>query len=186
MQACAPETNKTHVQGAVLRWAATVVKDGKDSSCVEAAIRLATSGALDKSADAREAGSALMLTLLQVIPADLMLTHIAVMLQWQSFQPTSLKRSSYRHQWHGGLCGMQVHGRADVTQAVNSLSGATKKAASEALQKVSNSKEGMAVPEVSAVNSYAIAVSCESSPTEHGSRPPSRSGPSSTSVSPAA
>ena len=81
---------------------------------------------------------------------------------------------------------MQVHGRADVTQAVNSLSGATKKAASEALQKVSNSKEGMAVPEVSAVNSYAIAVSCESSPTEHGSRPPSRSGPSSTSVSSAA
>ena len=80
-------------------------------------------------------------------------------------------------------CGMQVHGRAGTTQAVNSLTGSTKKAASEALQKVSNSKEGMAAPESSAVSSYAIAVSCESSPTENGSRPPSRSGASSTSVS---
>ena len=59
------------MQGAVLRWAATVVKDGKDATCIEAAIRVATSGVLDKSADAREAGSALMLTLLQVFLAPL-------------------------------------------------------------------------------------------------------------------
>ena len=66
---------------------------------------------------------------------------------------------------------------------MNGLSGAAKKAASEALLKVSSSKEGMALPDVATVNSYAIAVSCESSLNDNDSRPPSRSGPSSTSVS---
>lgn len=49
---------------------------------------------------------------------------------------------------------------------------------------MSSTKEGMAVPDVAAVNSYAIAVSCESSLTDNDSRPPSRSGPLPTSVSP--
>ncbi len=58
------------LQGAVLRWAATLVKDGRAGCCIEAAICAASSGVLDKSADAREAGSALMLTLLQVALAS--------------------------------------------------------------------------------------------------------------------
>ena len=55
-----------HAQAAALRWAADAMGSGKGKACIEAALRAATSGTLDKGAEAREAGNALVLALLQV------------------------------------------------------------------------------------------------------------------------
>jgi hypothetical protein len=75
----------------------------------------------------------------------------------------------------------QVHGRAAVVAATQALPAALKKAASEALLKVPAGK--CAPVEVPGVASYAISVSCETSPSEHGSRPSSHAGLPSVSVS---
>ena len=65
-----------------------------------------------------------------------------------------------------------MYGRADVSHAVNALSGGAKKAAGDALQKALGSAAAApatkaAVPalDVAAIASYAISVSCEASPT---------------------
>ena len=63
----------------------------------------------------------------------------------------------------------QVYGKADVSHAVNALSGGAKKAAGDALHKALSSatasKADVPALDVAAVASYAISVSCETSPT---------------------
>ena len=53
------------LQAAALRWAAAQVEAGKLARCLNAAARAAAAGVLDKALDVREAGTALMLALLQ-------------------------------------------------------------------------------------------------------------------------
>jgi len=52
-------------QAAALRWAAALAAAGRLGKCLDAAARAAAAGVLDKAPDAREAGTALMLALLQ-------------------------------------------------------------------------------------------------------------------------
>ncbi len=56
-------------QAAALRWAAALAAAGRLGKCLDAAARAAAAGVLDKAPDAREAGTALMLALLQARPA---------------------------------------------------------------------------------------------------------------------
>ena len=51
------------------------MRSGKGKACIESALRAATSGTLDKGVEAREAGNALVLALVQV-PISLAL-HLA-------------------------------------------------------------------------------------------------------------
>ena len=79
------KTTSASAQAAALRWAATAMRDGRGKACMEAALRAATAGTLDKGAEAREAGSALILTLLQVIlPLCLQLCTAVWVGSWQT------------------------------------------------------------------------------------------------------
>ena len=55
-----------YVQAAAIQWAKTAVHGGSAVSCLESAVRVASLGVLDKGAETREAGTALMLALAQV------------------------------------------------------------------------------------------------------------------------
>ena len=55
-----------HAQAAAIQWAKTAVHSGNAASCLESAVRVASLGVLDKGAETREAGTALMLALAQV------------------------------------------------------------------------------------------------------------------------
>lgn len=60
-----------HKQAAALRWAASAMSTGRGKSCIEAAVRAATCGTLDKGVEARESGGALLTTLVQVFNPSL-------------------------------------------------------------------------------------------------------------------
>ena len=55
-----------YVQAAATQWAKTAVHGGNAASCLESAVRVASLGVLDKGAETREGGTALMLALAQV------------------------------------------------------------------------------------------------------------------------
>ena len=52
-------------QAAALRWASTQAAAGKCARCLDAVARAAAAGVLDKAMETREAGTALMLALLE-------------------------------------------------------------------------------------------------------------------------
>ena len=54
------------VQAAAIQWARTAMQSGSNAACLESAVRVASLGVLDKGAETREAGTALMLVLAQV------------------------------------------------------------------------------------------------------------------------
>ncbi|KAK9814323.1 hypothetical protein WJX72_004049 [[Myrmecia] bisecta] len=90
----------------VLKWMSGVVESGKAAKCLEGAVKAATLGSQDKSAEVREAGSALMSALLTANSAD------------------------------------------EVSQAAFGLDGATRKLATEAMQKAGG-KAAAAAPKSS-------------------------------------
>ena len=55
-----------YAQAAAIQWAKTAVHGGNAASCLDSAVRVASLGVLDKGAETREAGTALMLALAQV------------------------------------------------------------------------------------------------------------------------
>ena len=55
-----------HVQAAAIQWAKAAMQSGSGAACLESAVRVASLGVLDKGAETREAGTALMLMLAQV------------------------------------------------------------------------------------------------------------------------
>ena len=55
-----------------LKWMATVLADGRASKGLSAVLRAAATGMNDKAADVREAGSTLMLLMLEVRPFPLL------------------------------------------------------------------------------------------------------------------
>ena len=63
-QALANQQNSA--QAAAIQWAKGAVRGGDSNSCLETAVRVASLGVLDKGAETREAGTALMLALAQV------------------------------------------------------------------------------------------------------------------------
>lgn len=54
------------MQAAAIQWAKGAMQSGNGASCLESAVRVASLGVLDKGAETREAGTALMLVLAQV------------------------------------------------------------------------------------------------------------------------
>ncbi len=60
------ENDDTQMQAAAIQWAKTAMQSGSGAACLESAVRVASLGVLDKGAETREAGTALMLVLAQV------------------------------------------------------------------------------------------------------------------------
>jgi hypothetical protein len=144
--------------------------DGRGRACLEAALRAATAGTLDKGAEAREAGAALVLTLVQVSSPPLCLPyHTALPGSAFCQNPSSMQhfQQSEVLRLHA-----QVYGKAEVAHAVGGLSGGAKRAATEALAKAasnpaaSSAKAAVPALELPGVRSFAISVSCDSSPRD--------------------
>ena len=57
-------------QASAIQWVKGAMQSGSGAACLESAVRVASLGVLDKGAETREAGTALMLVLAQVGLAD--------------------------------------------------------------------------------------------------------------------
>ena len=158
-----------HVQAAAIQWAKSAVHGGSAVSCLESAVRVASLGVLDKGAETREAGTALMLALAQVSLLLPLLSELAWQLVLRACRcpaETSMNRPL--------AAPLQEHGRAQITAAIGHLAGPAKKAASEAFEKVAASKSGMAALQEPGSALEAAHTSTESTLTNGGSRPSSR------------
>ena len=130
---------------------------------------MASLGVLDKGAETREAGTALMLALAQV----------GLLLPLLLENPGSLFEGLQVPAEAVGLprllaALLQKHGRAQITAAIGHLTGPARKAASEAFEKVAASKRGMTALQEPGVALEAAHTSTESSSSNGGSRPSSR------------
>lgn len=71
-------------------------------------------------------------------------------------------------------CSLQVYGRAPITSAISHLTGAAKKAANEAFEKVASSKGGAAALQGAGPASEDSQMAQGLLPAHSGSRPSSR------------
>ena len=149
------------------------MQGGNGAACLESAVRVASLGVLDKGAETREAGTALMLTLAQVsMLSSVFSLHdspfILVLMSGDE-----LNGMRYKTQKRRPDC-LQVYGRAPITLAIAHLSGGAKDAASKAFEKVASSKSGMAALQTPGAASEGGQTSPVSQSACAGSRPTSR------------
>lgn len=149
------------------------MQGGNGAACLESAVRVASLGVLDKGAETREAGTALMLTLAQVgmLSSVFPLHESPFILALMSGD--GLNGMRYKTQKWRPDC-LQVYGRAPMRSAIAHLSGGAKDAASKAFEKVASSKSGMAALQAPGAASEGGQTSPVSQSACAGSRPTSR------------
>ena len=102
-----------HVQAAAIQWARGAMLSGHGAACLESAVRVASLGVLDKGAETREAGTALMLVLAQVGAAH----HWPcawVDTCFKPFDPATILAQSASWGWHVAGVWQGAHHSGDI------------------------------------------------------------------------
>ena len=149
------------------------MQGGNGITCLESAVRLASLGVLDKGAETREAGTALMLTLAQVIMLSSVFSLHESPFTLALMSGDELNGMRYKAQKRCPDC-LQVYGRAPIMSAIAHLSGGARDGASKAFEKVALSKSGMAALQAPGAGSEGGQTSLVSQSACAGSRPTSR------------